>query len=165
MIQQDIKAAGAASYSCLFVEQDRAGHWVVKDARSLCGGLFANRTEAIRFATYVPTPPSVIVLPDGLELDGPLDEQQESDPANRRASLKEIGAVKRTRTSTPVKELAPQASASTSSAMTARFAPRHRAQSEGGRLTNRFRHDKRGPPLLRSPRQPQNVRRARIPLA
>ena len=33
----------------------------------------------------------------------------------------EVGAVKRTRTSTPVKELAPQASASTSSAMTARF--------------------------------------------
>ena len=33
----------------------------------------------------------------------------------------EGGAVKRTRTSTPVKELAPQASASTSSAMTARF--------------------------------------------
>jgi hypothetical protein len=32
-----------------------------------------------------------------------------------------IGAVKRTRTSTPVKELAPQASASTSSAMTALF--------------------------------------------
>src|SRR5271170_723196 len=33
----------------------------------------------------------------------------------------EGGAVKRTRTSTPVKELAPQASASTSSAMTALF--------------------------------------------
>ena len=37
------------------------------------------------------------------------------------------GAVKRTRTSTPVKELAPQASASTSSAMTAHFALRQRA--------------------------------------
>jgi hypothetical protein len=40
MIQQEIKA------SCLFIGQDRAGHWVVKDAESLCGGLFANRTEA-----------------------------------------------------------------------------------------------------------------------
>src|ERR1700735_1253080 len=37
------------------------------------------------------------------------------------ASLKGIGAAKRTRTSTPVKELAPQASASTSSAMAALF--------------------------------------------
>ena len=54
------------------------------------------------------------------------------------------GAVKRTRTSTPVKELAPQASASTSSAMTAFFRSRvKRARSEGGRLTNRFRNDKR----------------------
>ena len=34
MIQQDIKAASAASYSCLFIGQDRAGHWVVKDARA-----------------------------------------------------------------------------------------------------------------------------------
>jgi hypothetical protein len=31
MIQQEIKAASAASYSSLFIGQDRAGHWVVKD--------------------------------------------------------------------------------------------------------------------------------------
>jgi hypothetical protein len=63
MIQQEIKA------SCLFIGQDRAGHWVVKDAESLCGGLFANRTEAIRFAMYEcqRRPRSVIMLPDGLE--------------------------------------------------------------------------------------------------
>jgi hypothetical protein len=52
MIQQDIKAASAANTSCLFIGQDRGGHWVVKDAHSLCGGLFANRNEAIRFAMY-----------------------------------------------------------------------------------------------------------------
>jgi hypothetical protein len=88
MIQQDIKAASAASYSCLFIGQDRAGHWVVKDAQSLCGGLFANRTEAIRFAMYEcqRRPQSVIMLPDGLELDGPLDEQKGSNPAKRRAA-------------------------------------------------------------------------------
>jgi hypothetical protein len=60
-----------------------------------------------------------------------------------------FGAAKRTRTSTPVKELAPQASASTSSAMAALFAVRQAAQSEGGRLTNRFREDKRGRTCLR----------------
>jgi hypothetical protein len=87
MIQQDIKAASAASYSCLFIGQDHSGHWVVKDARSLCGGLFANRREAIRFAMYEcqRRPQSVIMLPDGLELDGPLDEHA-SDPAKRRVS-------------------------------------------------------------------------------
>ena len=76
VIHEDIKAASAASLSCLFVGRDRAGHWVVKDARSLCGGLFANRNEAIRFAMYEcqRRPQSVIMLPDGLELDGPLDK-------------------------------------------------------------------------------------------
>ena len=88
MLHQPIKAADAANYSCLFIGQDRAGCWVVKDARSLCGGLFANRTEAIRFAMYEcqRRPQSVIMLPDGLELDGPLDEQRGGEPASRRAA-------------------------------------------------------------------------------
>ncbi len=88
MIQQDIKAAGAASLSCLLIGRDRSGHWVVKDARSLCGGLFANRTEAIRFAMYEcqRRPQSVIMLPDGLELDGPLNEDQVGDPTKRRTA-------------------------------------------------------------------------------
>jgi len=69
MIQQDIKAATAAG-SCLFIGHDRCGRWVVKDARS-SGGLFADRTAAIRFAMYEcqRRPQSVIMLPDGLELD------------------------------------------------------------------------------------------------
>ncbi|HEY4807429.1 MAG TPA: hypothetical protein VIH81_06755 [Roseiarcus sp.] len=88
MIRQHIKAASAANYSCLFIGQDRKGHWIVKDAQSLCGGLFANRTEAIRFAMYEcqRRPQSVIMLPNGLELDGPLDEQETTDPAKRRAA-------------------------------------------------------------------------------
>jgi hypothetical protein len=85
IIQKEVKAASAASYSRLFIGQDRAGHWVVKDAQSLCGGLFANRTEAIRFAMYEcqRRPQSVIMLPDGLELDGPLDQREGSDQAKR----------------------------------------------------------------------------------
>jgi hypothetical protein len=49
MIQQNIKAASAVG-SCLFIGQDRCGRWVVKDARSVCGGLFSDRAAAIRFA-------------------------------------------------------------------------------------------------------------------
>jgi hypothetical protein len=47
--------------------------------------LFANRTEAIRFAMYEcqRRPQSVIMLPDGLELDGPLDQREGSDQAKR----------------------------------------------------------------------------------
>jgi hypothetical protein len=88
MIHQNINAAPAASLSCLFIGRDHAGHWVVKDARSLCGGLFANRTEAIRFAMYEcqRRPQSVIVLPEGLELDGPLDQHHAGSPTKRRAA-------------------------------------------------------------------------------
>jgi hypothetical protein len=88
MIQQDIRAAGAARVSCLFIGRDRSGGWVVKDAQSLCGGLFTNRTEAIRFAMVEcqRRPQSVIMLPDGLELDGPLDEDRSSDPMKRRTA-------------------------------------------------------------------------------
>src|ERR1700730_1927827 len=76
MTHQDLKTASAANTSCLFIGQDRGGHWVVKDAHSLCGGLFANRNEAIRFAMYEcqRRPQSVIMLPDGLELDEPIDK-------------------------------------------------------------------------------------------
>jgi hypothetical protein len=58
--------------ACPFIGQDRLGHWVVRDAKSQCGGMFANQTEAIRFARYEcqRRPQSVIMLPNGLELDG-----------------------------------------------------------------------------------------------
>jgi len=58
--------------ACLFIGQDRLGHWIVRDALSQCGGLFVSRTEAIRFAMYERQrrPQSVIMLPNGLELDG-----------------------------------------------------------------------------------------------
>jgi hypothetical protein len=52
MIQQNITAAHATETSCLFIGRDRRGQWVVKDARGLCGGVFANRNEAIRFAMH-----------------------------------------------------------------------------------------------------------------
>jgi hypothetical protein len=35
---------------------------------------------------YQRRPQSVIMLPDGLQLDGPLDEDHPSDPAKRRAA-------------------------------------------------------------------------------
>ena len=71
MVHADIEAAMPVGSSCLFIGQNRLGQWVVRDARRLCGGLFANRREAIRFAMVEcqRRPQSVIMLPDGLELD------------------------------------------------------------------------------------------------
>jgi hypothetical protein len=87
VIQQDIKAANAVGSSCLFIGQNRQGQWVVRDARSICGGLFENRTEAIRFAMYEcqRRPQSVIMLPDGLELDLGLGGDLNVSPNQRAA--------------------------------------------------------------------------------
>jgi hypothetical protein len=72
MIQQSNIQATSSGRSFLYIGQDRFGRWVVRDADCLCGGLFTNQTEAIRFAMYEcqRRPQSVIMLPDGLELDG-----------------------------------------------------------------------------------------------
>jgi hypothetical protein len=72
MIHHPNIAAAPRVDACLFIGQDRLSHWVVRDALSKCGGLFANQTEAIRFAMYEcqRRPQSVIMLPNGLELDG-----------------------------------------------------------------------------------------------
>lgn len=87
MIQQNIKAATTVG-SCLFIGQDRCGRWVVKDTRSMCGGLFADRTAAIRFAMYEcqSRPQSVIMLPDGLELDATLTLPITADYSSKRAA-------------------------------------------------------------------------------
>jgi hypothetical protein len=70
MIHQDIKGASAVGPG-LFIGQDRCGRWVVKDTQSRRGEQFADRSAAIRFAMYEcqRRPQSVVMLPDGLELD------------------------------------------------------------------------------------------------
>jgi hypothetical protein len=87
MIQQNIKAATTVG-SCLFIGQDRCGRWVVKDARRVCGGLFSDRTAAIRFAMYEcqRRPQSVIMLPDGLELDATFPFPITADCSSKRAA-------------------------------------------------------------------------------
>lgn len=44
---------------------------MVKDRQGDCGGLFINRTEALRFAMFEigNGPQSVVMVPGGLELD------------------------------------------------------------------------------------------------
>jgi len=53
------------------------------DGRRLCGGVFENRTDAIRFAMVEcqRRPQSVIMLPDGLELDLALTVDHEMSRA------------------------------------------------------------------------------------
>jgi hypothetical protein len=53
------------------VGRNSRGNWVVQDQSGLCGGMFVNRTEAVKFAMFENgnRPQAVIVVPGILELD------------------------------------------------------------------------------------------------
>jgi len=60
------------SKSSLFlIGKNSRGHWVVQDQSGLCGGLFVDRTEALKFAMFENgnRPQAVIMVPGVLELD------------------------------------------------------------------------------------------------
>jgi hypothetical protein len=60
------------SKSSLFlIGKNSRGHWVVRDQSGLCGGLFVDRTEALKFAMFENgnRPQAVIMVPGVLELD------------------------------------------------------------------------------------------------
>ena len=53
------------------VGRDSHGHWVAKDQNGLCGGLFVDRAEALKFAMFENghRPQAVIMVPGVLELN------------------------------------------------------------------------------------------------
>jgi hypothetical protein len=61
----------AAQASLFLVGRDSEGHWVARDQRGLCGGLFVDRAEALKFAMFENghRPQAVIMVPGVLELD------------------------------------------------------------------------------------------------
>ncbi len=61
----------ASQSPLFFIGKDSQGHWVVQDQRHLRGGLFTDRTEALRFALFENghKPQAVIMVPGVLELD------------------------------------------------------------------------------------------------
>jgi hypothetical protein len=63
-----------SSSSLLFIGTDSHGNWVVRDQAGLCGGLFINLSEALRFAMLENgrRPRAVIMVPGILELS--IDE-------------------------------------------------------------------------------------------
>jgi hypothetical protein len=53
------------------VGKNSCGSWVVQDQTGLCGGMFVNRAEAVKFAMFETgnRPQAVIMVPGILELD------------------------------------------------------------------------------------------------
>jgi hypothetical protein len=61
----------SSSSALLLIGKDSHNNWVVKDPRGLRGGLFVDRTEALRYALFENGhhPQAVIMVPGILELD------------------------------------------------------------------------------------------------
>lgn len=62
----------SSHHSSLFrIGKDSHGHWVVQDQQGLRGGLFVDRSEALKFAMFENgnRPQAVIMVPGVLELD------------------------------------------------------------------------------------------------
>jgi hypothetical protein len=70
--QSEPPSTPAPSVSRLFrIGKDSHGRWVAQDQEGLCGGLFIDRAEAVRFAMFENghCPQAVIMVPGILELD------------------------------------------------------------------------------------------------
>jgi hypothetical protein len=57
--------------SLFLIGKDSRGNWVVQEERGSCGGLFVDRTEALKFAMFENgnRPQAVIMVPGVFELD------------------------------------------------------------------------------------------------
>lgn len=57
--------------SLFMIGRDSQGHWVVQDQKGLHGGLFVNRTQALKFALFENgnRPQAVVMVPGTLELN------------------------------------------------------------------------------------------------
>jgi len=57
------------SQAPFLIGRDSRGNWVVRDQHGLCGGIFVNQREALRFALHAndDRPPAIIVTSGHLE--------------------------------------------------------------------------------------------------
>ena len=58
-------------FPLFLIGKNSRGNWVVQDNRGSCGGLFVNRTEALKFAMFENgnRPQAVVMVPGIFELD------------------------------------------------------------------------------------------------
>ena len=84
MAQSEPPSMRSSLLSRLFrVGKDSHGNWVAQDQSGVCGGLFANRADALKFAMFENgnRPQAVIMVPGILELDMSARTQQQMQSA------------------------------------------------------------------------------------
>ena len=75
------------------VGRDRSGQWVVRDRNGRCGGVFATRAQAFRFACQErgDGPGAVVLVPDVLELfEAPTDHVRARSPNDAGAVIEQV---------------------------------------------------------------------------
>jgi hypothetical protein len=90
MGQYEPPSSRATSLRRLFrIGKDRHGNWVAQDQQGLCGGLFVDRAEALKFAMYENgnRPQAVIMVPGILELDMNAKPQRTRQTDHRASGL------------------------------------------------------------------------------
>jgi hypothetical protein len=72
------------------VGKDSHGHWVVRDQGGLRGGLFVDRTEALKYAMFENgrRPQAVVMVPGVLELN--MNAKPLPELANSQTSLRRV---------------------------------------------------------------------------
>jgi hypothetical protein len=70
-MDKDEPPSTARAKSLFRIGRNSRGNWVVQDQTGLCGGLFVDRAEAVKFAMFENgnRPQAVIMVPGILELD------------------------------------------------------------------------------------------------
>jgi len=86
-------SASGLSAAPFLIGKNSCGNWVVQDPSGLRGGLFVDRTQALKFAMSENGrhPRAVIMVPDGLELDmsaKPVGSKR--SPEKLHAALKRV---------------------------------------------------------------------------
>ena len=71
MRHEEPPSTGCSGPPLFLIGRDREGHWVVRDQPGLRGGLFVERSQALKYALFENgnRPQAVIMVPCVLELD------------------------------------------------------------------------------------------------
>jgi len=73
------------------IGKDSQGHWVVQDEQGLCGGLFVDRVQALKFAMFENghRPQAIVMIPGVFELNmtKPPHRQPSNDNAARQRQI------------------------------------------------------------------------------
>jgi hypothetical protein len=93
MHQFEPPSSRSSAPSRLFrIGRDSHGNWVAQDQQGLCGGLFVNRADALKFAMFENgnCPQAVIMVPGILELDMNSRPHGPPVPTNMNTAIRRV---------------------------------------------------------------------------